>query len=604
MHSADAQGKTDISTLPARGHFYFALTRSCGALISGVSRPTIMRSHWLSDGKEFAMRDHRHHSSFAMLVMLSSWFSPLATAQYFTDDFEGGLSNWIYTGPGTATPSAIAYSGSRSVLLAVSSSYPWQVTLAHNAGSTQFGSVSVYVQNGVLGSAAALGITDISGNPIAEIDRLANGGSFLGRFWPAPGAGEIDASSSSTTSGWHKLEIVADSTSGLTMKVDGTAFFMNPSVRGIGVIALQVWGAPSGSEYFDDFSFSSGCQVHACVLPGAQDCVDLSIGDNGRSMQASYTPSSGLFHAGSACGFQGFDWIQIIEEWPTPSRLYAASNPNTPLTAGIQGNPFGPPAPPFNDPYNGGYTYPESQAAPFGAAYPFYYNPLAAPLYTSGNTLTFFDRPSNSCLPGGSGTFTIKCAFTAPLAPAFMHFKTELVGILSTTGMPSNPLYQWEWSDNFNGTVTQGGGVFGVTTANWNPVDPGSGTGGITITSVNGVQQTPPSVSCGATPTVLWPPNGKSVLVTVSGIITPGTSGLAPGGTAYAVMDEYGQVQPSGGIALATGGAYSFGVSLIAARNGNDQDGRTYTIVVGGKDKIGNIGSCSAVVTVPHDQGH
>ena len=89
--------------------------------------------------------------------------------------------------------------------------------------------------------------------------------------------------------------------------------------------------------------------------------------------------------------------------------------------------------------------------------------------------------------------------------------------------------------------------------------------------------------------------------MTVSGIITPGTSGLV---SAYGVIDEYGQIQPSGSIVLGAGGNYSFEISLIAARNGNDPDGRTYTIVVGAKDKMGNIGSCSAVVTVPHDQGN
>jgi hypothetical protein len=91
--------------------------------------------------------------------------------------------------------------------------------------------------------------------------------------------------------------------------------------------------------------------------------------------------------------------------------------------------------------------------------------------------------------------------------------------------------------------------------------------------------------------------------VTVSGIVTPGTQPIASGGAAYAVVDEYGQVQPSGSITLGVGGSYSFGVSLIAARNGDDYDGRTYTIVVGAKDAIGSLGSRSTVVTVPHDQG-
>jgi probable HAF family extracellular repeat protein len=114
--------------------------------------------------------------------------------------------------------------------------------------------------------------------------------------------------------------------------------------------------------------------------------------------------------------------------------------------------------------------------------------------------------------------------------------------------------------------------------------------------------QRPPSVRCLATPNTLWPPNGKSVVVTVSGTITSDTT-IPPGGNTYAVIDEYGQVQPTGSITLSADGSYSFGVSLVATRNGDDQDVRTYTIVVSSRDTIGNNASCSAVVTVPHDQG-
>jgi hypothetical protein len=114
----------------------------------------------------------------------------------------------------------------------------------------------------------------------------------------------------------------------------------------------------------------------------------------------------------------------------------------------------------------------------------------------------------------------------------------------------------------------------------------------------------PPSVTCTANPTTLWPPNGKAVVVTVSGEVTPGAEAIAANGTTYAVVDEYGQDQPSGSFTPGAGGHYSFGVPLIAARNGDDPDGRTYTIDVIVKDVKGNSGSCSAVVTVPHDQGH
>jgi hypothetical protein len=113
----------------------------------------------------------------------------------------------------------------------------------------------------------------------------------------------------------------------------------------------------------------------------------------------------------------------------------------------------------------------------------------------------------------------------------------------------------------------------------------------------------PPGVSCTATPSSLWPPNGKSVSVIVSGSIIPGTSGI--GAVSYAVTDEYQQFQPSGPIVSGPGGgSYSFEVPLIAARNGDDLNGRTYTITVTAKDMLGNPGSCAVVVTVPHDQGH
>jgi hypothetical protein len=118
------------------------------------------------------------------------------------------------------------------------------------------------------------------------------------------------------------------------------------------------------------------------------------------------------------------------------------------------------------------------------------------------------------------------------------------------------------------------------------------------------VDATPPNATCTANPNILWPPNGKTVAVTVSGTITDAASGVDPSSATFAVNDEYGQVQPSGGLTLGPGGSYSFGISLIASRNGNDLDGRSYTISVTAKDYASNVGSCSAVVTVPHDQGH
>jgi hypothetical protein len=114
----------------------------------------------------------------------------------------------------------------------------------------------------------------------------------------------------------------------------------------------------------------------------------------------------------------------------------------------------------------------------------------------------------------------------------------------------------------------------------------------------------PPVVTISASPATLWPPNGKAVPVTVSGTMTDnGGSEVNAESAAYVVMDEYGQVQPKGSVTLKSNDSYSFTIALQASRNGNDQDGRHYTIVVSAKDNAGNPGFASTTVTVPYDQG-
>jgi hypothetical protein len=113
---------------------------------------------------------------------------------------------------------------------------------------------------------------------------------------------------------------------------------------------------------------------------------------------------------------------------------------------------------------------------------------------------------------------------------------------------------------------------------------------------------TPPVVTLSATPTSLWPPNGKTVPVTVSGTITD--TGCTVTTATYAVTDEYGQVQPSGPVAVGKGGAYSFTIPLQASRLGADLDGRLYTITVIASNNGGKTGSQVARVIVPHNQGH
>jgi hypothetical protein len=100
----------------------------------------------------------------------------------------------------------------------------------------------------------------------------------------------------------------------------------------------------------------------------------------------------------------------------------------------------------------------------------------------------------------------------------------------------------------------------------------------------------------------LWPPNGKTRTVTVTGTAADSGSGLVQEGN-YRVADEYGQVQPAGTFRLTADGTFSFDVSLEARRLGTDLSGRTYTIVVTVRDVAGNESVTSTTVVVPHDQG-
>jgi IPT/TIG domain len=106
------------------------------------------------------------------------------------------------------------------------------------------------------------------------------------------------------------------------------------------------------------------------------------------------------------------------------------------------------------------------------------------------------------------------------------------------------------------------------------------------------IDTAPPMITVAATPTSLWPPNGKMAPVTISGTAT------------YTVTDEYGGVQPSGKVTLGSNGSYSFTIQLQSSRNGNDKDGRQYIITVSAQDNAGNKRSAATGVTVPHDQGH
>ncbi len=109
----------------------------------------------------------------------------------------------------------------------------------------------------------------------------------------------------------------------------------------------------------------------------------------------------------------------------------------------------------------------------------------------------------------------------------------------------------------------------------------------------------PPVIDTSATPNVLlWSPNKTMTPVTVSG--TAIDANLVS--VTFAVVDEYKKVQPAGTVSVNANGTYAFVVKLEAYRNGNDSNGRVYTITVKATDGSGRTATTSTVVLVPHNQ--
>ncbi len=249
---------------------------------------------------------------------------------------------------------------------------------------------------------------------------------------------------------------------------------------------------------------------------------EVTLTGNGTpKITASYTPANGLNlqEAATACGFIGFDWEQLVTNAPCPSGMFAqvpgnlaSSNlcPDGSLTAGLQ--PNGVVAPAIYDIPMGGFKDFVVNGSIYDP-YPFYYDTDTAEtpgqpwapgkqiINDSGETLWFYDGPTDPCLPTGPLTDTQlkdltairkdECGGMTAALGSYLSFATALVGILPATeaypnGAPSAPLVPWTWNDNYNGTA---GGI--AAWSSLNPIDPGSGVGNIIITSINGVAVPP-----------------------------------------------------------------------------------------------------------------
>ncbi|MBV9158866.1 MAG: hypothetical protein JO097_21580 [Acidobacteriaceae bacterium] len=217
------------------------------------------------------------------------------------------------------------------------------------------------------------------------------------------------------------------------------------------------------------------------IFPGGP----YSLSGQPTTENASFVPTDanglpvGLQATASACGFSaGFNWQQQVLTLPGPSPFF----PRTPsdVSAGSIGPDGSLHAPTtFFDPPNGG-GYNDGEAP--DPAYPFFWNSLElangilpctkSSLIQTADTLFFQDCPADPFLAGGQ----------------MIEFQTSLVGVVSNTS--KQVLFTWKWQSSFNGLNR--GGVAQLKSEL--PIDPQSGNGGVTITSINGVQL-PTSVS-------------------------------------------------------------------------------------------------------------
>jgi len=131
---------------------------------------------------------------------------------------------------------------------------------------------------------------------------------------------------------------------------------------------------------------------------------------------------------------------------------------------------------------------------------------------------------------------------------------------LSATDSGSGVKQLRYWIDNGQLTVAVGGSastqISGQSTnsVGLRALDNAGNISSLVTAAVN-IDLTPPAVSVLAEPSSLWPPNGKMVPVTVSGTITDSLSGVNPSTAAFRVLDEYGDIQPSGPVSLGLGKA-------------------------------------------------
>jgi hypothetical protein len=207
---------------------------------------------------------------------------------------------------------------------------------------------------------------------------------------------------------------------------------------------------------------------------------------DGTTMTASFDPATPagvpitLQQAEAACGLSGFNWTQSIESIPGTSPYFGADG--TQLEAPITSDPpeGGYEANPYFVTCNGSRMHFVPLPNTLGTNnYPFFFNAadLAKAAPPGTDSLLFADTPADPCLPD--------LIPGIPFSLDDLIFETTLVGVIEGDPDPVTlPLpLGFLWESNFDGTVGGTATLYNF----YDPADPGSGTGGVQLLSIDGV---------------------------------------------------------------------------------------------------------------------
>lgn len=242
----------------------------------------------------------------------------------------------------------------------------------------------------------------------------------------------------------------------------------------------------------------------------------------------------------------------------------------------------------------------------------------------------------------GTGTCTVTLAAAATVGAQFTRILVPLTITASGTGggtITSSPAgincgatCTASFAQGVTVTLTAAPAI-GSSFAGWTGACAGMGTCTVPMNAAASVgaqftklaDSTPPSLSCAATPSELWPANHKlrdivvKIAFTDAGSGTDGyklvsvtssepddadeskNSSSKPKGEDEKEDDDEGDGHTTGDIAGWTTGVADLAGFLRAERAGNGP-GRVYTLTYEGSDKAGNTAIATCKVTVPHDK--